>query len=93
MTDTTKHTPGPWKLDTKWALIMHGATEICAIHTGNFANARLIASAPDLLEALQEYLNIDNDLIGGMPRTERHEDADSQARAAIAKATGEEVTT
>jgi hypothetical protein len=43
------------------------------------ANARLIASAPDLLEALIEVVAI----------ADRKTDAFDRARAAIAKATGE----
>lgn len=49
----TEHTPGPWKLDDEWGIIKHGKTEICALHSGISANARLIASAPELLAALQ----------------------------------------
>jgi hypothetical protein len=47
------HTPGPWHYDTTWGLIKHGGAEIAALHSGNIANARLIAAAPDLLAALQ----------------------------------------
>jgi hypothetical protein len=43
------------------------------------ANARLIAAAPDLLEALRAMLEDDD-----------HGEACSKARAAIAKATGED---
>jgi hypothetical protein len=50
----TLHTPGPWKHDSTWGIIKHGKTEICALHSGNLANANLIASAPDLLEILNE---------------------------------------
>jgi hypothetical protein len=45
----------------------------------SFANARLIAAAPDLLEALEHVIYWDN----GKPEWE-------MARAAIAKATGEQ---
>lgn len=45
------------------------------------------ASVPDLVAALREYLNMDDDLIGGMPRTERHQEADKAARTALDKAT------
>jgi hypothetical protein len=48
------HTPGPWELDATWGLIKHGKSEICAIHSGNLANARLIAAAPHLLAILNE---------------------------------------
>jgi hypothetical protein len=47
------------------------------------ADARLIAAAPDLLEALAEYINADSvdEELNGRKR---------MARAAIAKATGEQ---
>ena len=52
----------------------------------NIANARLIAAAPDLLEALQEACNsietTDNPFKGSLMH--------NQMRAAIAKATGKE---
>jgi len=53
----TSHTPGPWKIDTMWGLIKHGSEEICALHSDNPANARLIASAPKLLEALKDLVS------------------------------------
>jgi hypothetical protein len=53
----TLHTPGPWKHDSTWGIIKHGKTEICALHSGNLANANLIASAPDLLLALETLLS------------------------------------
>jgi methionine synthase II (cobalamin-independent) len=46
------------------------------------ANARLIAAAPDLLEALKR-------LMGGTTTLQDAQEAAQQARAAIAKATGE----
>lgn len=52
--NNTLHTPAPWKHDATWGIIKHGKNEICALHSGNIANARLIASAPELLSALEE---------------------------------------
>lgn len=62
----TKHTPGPWKVDesgsmieTEYQVNLRGEYDhICGFRknlVGDFdkATARLIASAPDLLEALQ----------------------------------------
>lgn len=52
----TPHTPGPWKHDSTWGLIKHGKTEICALHSGNIANAHLISAAPYLLSALENLM-------------------------------------
>jgi len=52
MIDTKKyegHTEGPWKHNDKWGLIKYGQIEIAALHSGNSANAQLIADAPLLL--------------------------------------------
>ena len=98
-----KHTPGPWKIQKfekpetvrfkvlakkgrRWASVLTGNKK----STGDLlmsepqaeANARLIAASPDLLEALQAVLNNCLDSQGLA-------DAHKQARAAIAKATGD----
>ena len=52
----TLHTPGPWKHDSTWGIIKYGKTEICALHSGNLANAHLISAAPDLLSALENLM-------------------------------------
>lgn len=92
-----KHTPGPWTIveygaDETPNLVVHrGETEnrICFMATPGShgdsaiieADARLIAAAPDLLEALEYLLTAGNspDAIA---------DARITASAAIAKATG-----
>ena len=51
------------------------------------ANARLIASAPELLEALKELHKLDSATNG--VETKRYDNAMNAARAAIAKAEGE----
>lgn len=93
---SAQHTPGPWHVggsdkstiynkygqrianSFEGVLVTQASDETCQ------ANARLIAAAPDLLELLQE-------LVDGMTDVE---DSDSRvlfrARAAIAKATGQE---
>ena len=94
---TTKHLPGPWMiLGTPVSPIppelfpvligvedAEGGLPIMAVHNvnGDYGDARLIAAAPDLLEALQE-----------MVRTfaKNHALAVDVARAAIARATGEQ---
>ena len=51
-------------------------------------NARLIAAAPDLLEALQAMTEVAELTIGWFPTPEGADGPLIQARAAIAKATG-----
>ena len=101
-----KHTPGPWKFEKElysysgeW-LISYDAGEkgrgiaIAETRVGSgyeLGNARLIAAAPELLEALDGMLQIyggSKDWNGIKSSTEL--DCISQARAAIAKATGGE---
>ena len=92
-TESVKHTPGPWKHvratnNGSGGYIDSDDVQICEIawqHDTAIdkANARLIAAAPDLLEALisvEEYVS----------STEKdHHGPSLTAQAAIAKATGE----
>lgn len=94
MTDTSKHTPGKWTADG-WTIHAENAARhdgnsngaICVIVTGGedaweeVANARLIAAAPDLLEALKG-------LVKDCPTSELLEQRLATGRAAIAKAEG-----
>ena len=101
---TTKHTPGPWKLDDRgYKFIVHKpgdgyiTRDICRMDSSTMAafaqeaNARLIVAAPELLEALDRIQDaIQNFIEKGLRPTEsvmRQWQVD--ARAAIAKATGE----
>jgi hypothetical protein len=98
----TKHTQGPWKRGH------HAHYNQIQIYTTHFyhplaevkgddmqANARLIAAAPDLLEALKNYLAISSDWFVaiseryGVLSTEidKYQQMRDEARAAIAKAT------
>jgi len=85
--NNTFHTPGPWKHDPTWGIIKHGKSEICALHSGNLANANLIASAPDLLSAL-EFLLADYIAINGEKLTGSSVPSE-KAREALRKAKGE----
>lgn len=92
----TEHTPGPWKYE--WGVKVGGFTQSFDIytedekeligyveHSDNIeANARLVATAPELLEALQE-------LTTGHKKEGSTEWANAYTKAAraIAKATGE----
>ena len=98
-----KHTPGPWELGNPTSQLEFGvyATDkISGIryflanaegHMGykeSLANARLIAAAPELLEALQSLVN--QFLQRGVFTAPEHPDriALALAESAIAKATG-----
>ena len=83
-----KHTPGPWKVIPSWGdwTIEGPNKEEIIFQDGPYQtptiwleNARLIAAAPDMLEALQ---NLEND-DGSMPKS-----AWNLVQNAIAKATG-----
>jgi len=64
--DTPKHTPGPWVTDSdtgrEYVLAPPldenegGATIICSMGLESEANTRLIAAAPDLLEACRQIV-------------------------------------
>ena len=102
-----RHTPGPWDYDWDFivapdpdgrhpdsyvAEIAHSDEEgRVASAEQQEANRRLIAAAPDLLEALDYLLEqtVDMDLKYGIGLTEGEEDARAKALAAIAKARDE----
>lgn len=88
------HTPGPWEtVKTVYCGIGIVSTHTGLAHVCNHIatpdNARLIASAPDLLAALQWYVDTyaipESDHKLGIPHLIAGEQT---ARAAIAKATG-----
>lgn len=100
-----RHTPGPWDYDMDYivasdpdrrhpdiyiAEIAHSDDEgRIASPPQQDANRRLIAAAPELLEALDELLaqTVDMDLKYGIGLSEGEDDARTKALAAIAKAT------
>ena len=89
-----KHTPGPWVCQTQanGSSIRHPVilSDDGAVATAQWcdntqktnANARLIAAAPELLEALQAFVKYADDVNDDSPEFDR-------ASAAIAKATGQ----
>ena len=103
------HTPGPWKVGYKnesGRYIEAPDGYVAVVHYWSRsdeemeANARLIAAAPDLLEALIWMVENDDtnegdepvDLLGGESWNEYNAywiDGLNRARSAIAKATGE----
>lgn len=89
---TLKHTPAPWLVDEVDCMV-YGANNLrvadCTCDDQEEmtddameANARLIAAAPELLEALERIAN------NGAPYDNCYEDLKNVARAAIAKAEG-----
>ena len=94
--EAMKHTPGPWVVDpaVRQGFTVYAPKEGFIVGTqdeeGRYgaieseANARLIAAAPDLLDALLMVLD-DPNALDGRPRTYEY------VRAAIAKATGEKL--
>lgn len=98
--DNTQHTPGPWRIwrhmDPAEPRKIIGLSDdgICTLdeyNTNDAANARLIAAAPELLQALQaceDYLvaRFGDDNWDGS--TERPFALHNQIVTAIAKATG-----
>lgn len=99
----TKHTPGPWVYIGNGDIVARsekycgGEKDIASVfltrNDEDEANARLIAAAPDLLEALQF---ITQDVCERFDMNDPSTNlgmrmAVKEARAAIAKATGEQV--
>jgi hypothetical protein len=95
-----EHTPGPWKdfVDDDGYLIV----QMDAAHTvmlGDMestcgtchANARLIAAAPELLDALEGLLGIAADYMENTGKNPNDFFSITDARAVIAKAKGEDV--
>jgi hypothetical protein len=100
-----KHTQGPWQVG--YAVDDYGDTEIIiekitssgsllvAVAVGGLlgqeANARLMAAAPELLEALTKLLDMHERCDAGFaPHVELRFAIRDMARAAITKATGEQ---
>jgi hypothetical protein len=102
---STQHTPGPWGYgedsDNEWyfeAMSNQGVQLgwVCPNEESTQeANARLIAAAPDLLDALQEIVKCEKRRAADLRNREAHalvlfsEKRIAAAEAAIAKATGE----
>ena len=99
-------TPGPWKfhvgrgIDPRWHVQTTGGLQIvetpkngcaCGRDDVNEANARLIAAAPELLEALAGLIQCRDGTFATTDR--RWAESMVEARSAIAKATGKESQT
>ena len=105
----SKHTPGPWFAVGAWVEIQYDEiADICTTNPGDFgqaflrrdydescANARLIAAAPDLLEALEGLIDACGNLRPDLRTVQGMRDmmtnlleATDAGRSTIAKATG-----
>ena len=79
----TQHTPGPWTVDNQYIHGPDGIRFLAVAGDGaGQANARLIASAPDLLAALYSIATDPSAIYSGA-----NAHIGDIARAAIAKAT------
>jgi hypothetical protein len=91
-----KHTPGPWGVDASKSFYVFGPARLSEqagpfiCNASSQADARLIAAAPDLLDALQALMALD---VKGHALADRLQFSDSgrallnQCLAAISKAT------
>lgn len=87
-------TPGPWHVSNEGKLVIRDdewfvpvATAGYATNDEELATAKLIAAAPDLLEALQRLIHAD---CHSVRNSTVHINAIEKARAAISKALGDE---
>ena len=95
--NNTKHTPGPWKSNPYVHSMIHGfavysdksCVDKIADDIKREADARLIAAAPEMLEALKEAL-LDLESLEGETKDDLCLTRIEQIKAAIAKATGGE---
>ena len=99
---SSKHTPGPWRIEKDGSAennnevnVVNGADGTMIVYgQANDADARLIAAAPDLLDALQYLAYEFRSVVNSEFATHRYPDpakddpAYLKAIAAIAKAIG-----
>ena len=97
----SEHTPGPWKMENSWITDQASLESIAKIvpkhdpyapeseRQHDIANARLIAAAPELLEALQKIAEFANRNGNGYA-VQLLDKSVAIAQAAIAKAEGRE---
>ena len=95
----TKHTPGPWEVvggtiiqtadeRRKWVAEVPAASSIHETFITDRANARLIAAAPELLEACEFALEELNDMTSMQFAHGADKEARQRLENAIAKAKG-----
>ena len=97
-----KHTPGPWFVDHKSPFLVRAGDDIDGRHIAHIGpanytprfdvdepNAKLIAAAPDLLEALEAWISYHDDEEDGVDSMLRYAKAIDMTRSAIARAKGD----
>lgn len=94
----SEHTPGPWLLDpvSAWVVVPDRDAPICALlwptelrsEDETFANARLIAAAPDLLEALEGMVRYAESVRTTVGMGKNQQARFDRAKALISRATG-----
>ena len=88
---TAQHTPGPWKLTDGSSFVRDNHKNVIAdVWQDSISNLRLIAAAPDLLAALRAFVEQRDKLAGFPQAVDPYSGAYVAARAAIAKAEGQQ---
>ena len=97
----TKFTPGPWHVvgrtvyslnsrnTNRFAAMVQATGTECASEEECLANAALISAAPDLYEALCDYVKDDFEMHGTTSKQQIHNSRLRRAEAALKKARGE----
>ena len=93
----SKHTPGRWMISAERYRYIHvyahggGIAHLDTVDGEGMANANLIAAAPELLEALEALLALNENYsaFGGEIHRDRIDRAWDNARAVLKKARGE----
>lgn len=95
----TNHTPGPWEIDDAafdGLDIVSPQGRVAMLNDGEpgedtsiWANARLIAAAPDMLAALEALMRWETSALDAEQAAALMDEVCDMARAAIAKAKGE----
>ena len=88
----TKHTKGEWivKSNSELCWVESKTHHIATVSFGNEANAKLIAAAPELLEALQMAVNI-LECKNGYHKKFDNPRSIEEMKSAIAKATNQKI--
>lgn len=90
------HTPGPWHFGKYADRVTatedsDGRDSICHVYGNQQANARLIAAAPEMLNALQQFISFqdaDDNVVSGEQLEQLYNSAIKEARRLVAKHEG-----